>query len=358
MRLLIALGILIFLTSCGTINEKANEEILGPYLVYGIGSSVDDAKNNAFRVAIEKAIGSAIISERSIEEANFIKKKIYSHSAGYVSNFEIISTKKQSDGSFKIEILVSVKKTALNDYILYSAKDSKSIKGDKASEAINNYLDERKKGDDYLDSVLNNYPNKAFDIRQKEFQLRLNDNRDFSLYIQYSIKMNLKYLKELSSAMKEVSDEKCSILGKIYDNDYFNGMPKFTINYLEDGSIIGDIFDYCFNDEIRPKKVFQKISNWRGNYDRGYAYGIEVNLLDFNKIVLDKFCVYDQPPPIGRRSDRPHYNLITGNWRIENSIVLDLNRATFSNRNVKYKDILKNLKTVELKIIDPKFCAN
>ena len=358
MRKLIILGILILLTSCGTINETINEEILGPYLVYGIGNTVDDAKSNAFRVAVEKAIGSAIISERSVEEVNLIKKKIYSHSAGYVSNFEIISTKKQSDGSYKIEVLVSVKKTALNDYILYSAKDSRSIKGDKASEAINNYLDERKKGDDYLDSVLNNYPNKAFDIKQKEFQLRLNDNRDFSLYIQYSIKMNLNYLKELSNAMKQVSDAKCSILGKIYDNENFNGMPKFTINYLEDGSIIGDIFDYCFNDEIRPKKIFQKISNWRGNFDRGYSYGIEVNLLDFNRNILDRFCVYDQPPPIGKRSDRPHYNLITGNWRIENSIVLDLNRATFSNRNVKYKDILKNLKIVELKIIDPKFCSN
>jgi len=81
----------------------------------GIGPSKKEAEFAAQRNAVEQGVGTFIDSETITKNFMLVKDKILSKSRGYVKNYEIISSEKQSDGNWKVIINAVVAKGTLKN---------------------------------------------------------------------------------------------------------------------------------------------------------------------------------------------------------------------------------------------------
>ena len=80
--------------------------------VSGLGKTQDEAKQNAFRSAIEQAFGTFISSITEILNDNLVKDEIISVSNGNIQKFEILSEIQMPDGIYTttLKVIVSVNK--------------------------------------------------------------------------------------------------------------------------------------------------------------------------------------------------------------------------------------------------------
>lgn len=101
----------------------------------GVGETLDLAKEDAIRQAVQKAVGSYVSSDLITKNDDVIKDKVISLSAGFVEKTEITLQNKREDGLFETKIKATVTSTklrrALEDQnIATTDLDSESLFGE------------------------------------------------------------------------------------------------------------------------------------------------------------------------------------------------------------------------------------
>ncbi|WP_321494701.1 hypothetical protein [uncultured Desulfobacter sp.] len=86
-------------------------------IVEGGGISGADALNNAFRQAVEETAGTFIASRTVVESGELIKDEIAAHAIGYVTSYDVLDEKKESDGTYYIKIDAAVDNGLINEHI-------------------------------------------------------------------------------------------------------------------------------------------------------------------------------------------------------------------------------------------------
>lgn len=114
-RLLTATA-LVFFSSLGF--ASAQDNAASPEMIMegmGYGSNEAEATMAAKRDAVEKGIGTTLISQTEIQ--NFMVKKdlVISKTVGSVSRFDIISKNQASDGSWEVKIKAVISKSMMRD---------------------------------------------------------------------------------------------------------------------------------------------------------------------------------------------------------------------------------------------------
>jgi uncharacterized protein YaiI (UPF0178 family) len=133
--------------------------------VVGTAPTLEQAKELAFREAIQIRVGTIVLSERESSFENTLKDNVSVYSAGYVDDFKIISiVPKNSNVVVTMDVLVADSK--LLNQRLSQGKDKKSFDGEKVATNINSYLSQKQKGDEMLKVVMGTYPKNAFLINQ------------------------------------------------------------------------------------------------------------------------------------------------------------------------------------------------
>lgn len=171
--------------------------------VAGDGPSVDQARNNGFRLAVEQALGTLISSETEVRNGKITRDEIISYASGYVDRFEIISQQKTQTG-FRVGMRVWVKKSALSDRLLNRTEKSNQVDGPRASVRLETLNKERETGDRLLQQVLNDFPKRAFDIEFNSTDV-IRQNRASQMEISFRLQWNKDYLKSLWTALEAVS---------------------------------------------------------------------------------------------------------------------------------------------------------
>lgn len=185
------------------VNADAAEKYIR---VTGDGSTVEQAKENAFRTAIQIRAGSIVLSERESKSSIITTDNISVFSAGYIDDFKIIDIN-QSVYDIKITMDVLVADSRLLNQIINTGKSNQNIDGERASVALTTYLDQKQKGDRILEVVLNTYPQNAFTIQQKPYTLSVDSYRNTVLSIQYTLSWNYDYIVSMNEAMSLVEDK-------------------------------------------------------------------------------------------------------------------------------------------------------
>ena len=129
------------LTACASTSKSDN------YIrTTGIGHTYEEAKNNAFREAIEYQVGVVIASERESYNDKLIKNEILAYSSAFVDEYKIIS---QRNIGNKVQVVVDVKLSLLrlSDRILSKGKDSKNLDGAKHDNQYKSFLENKQNGD-------------------------------------------------------------------------------------------------------------------------------------------------------------------------------------------------------------------
>jgi hypothetical protein len=210
--------------------------------VTGEGSTVEQAKENAFRTAVQQRAGAIVLSERQANNGKLSKDNISLFSAGYVDDFKIIDIN-QNGSVIVITMDVLVADSKLLNQVLNSGQTNQSVNGERASVALNTFLDQKEKGDKMLDVVLSTYPQNAFIVDQKVYALTVDSYRNTTFNIPYTMKWNYTFITSMNEAMSLVED-KVGLLG------FLQPAPSNVIIMAKNPKdlVIGSRNMYKFND--------------------------------------------------------------------------------------------------------------
>ena len=170
------------------------------FTVTGVGETEELARQNGFKQAIELHVGSVILNERESQEFKLVKDDIFDYSAGYIDNFAVIDVTSKPDG-YTVIVDIIVRPSKIHERVLSQGKDTKNVPGDQLGTQYKSYLQERKEGDRYLDSVLNSYPKNALEIKQEPFKYKLDMYRNALFIVPFEVKWNYKYIQALNETL-------------------------------------------------------------------------------------------------------------------------------------------------------------
>lgn len=235
-KLLFTLIIATLLTACSTVqtSKQNNPRILGPYHVEGNGKTIDEAKSDAFKKAIEQAVGVAVMSERAVKNKELVRQYVLTHSNGYVERYEILE-KRMVGSQHKLQVEVYIRTgTMVDDYALYRSNSSNEFDGQQAGAMHETYQKSFESGNQMLATLLADFPEKAFDLEILPITTFVDKNGRSNINLLYHIQLSSNYMKSLSNLLNQLKGPDCfqcpGVVIGYYDkpDDYFLTTHKYS----------------------------------------------------------------------------------------------------------------------------------
>lgn len=195
------------------IYDRATSDPIYVIEVVGEGRTPDEARNNGFRIAVEQAIGSVVASETAGQNGRLTRDEIISYSAGYVDQYKILKTE-PSDYGQRITMEVSIRRSSLPRRLLGRSKTAGFVDGAVASVQLDTLNYERQQGDRLVDSVLADFPRRAFAIKLKNTEITYNNRRGY-LEVPFELSVDSNYMSSLNAALQSISQGRTGGLYKI-----------------------------------------------------------------------------------------------------------------------------------------------
>jgi hypothetical protein len=332
MRILL-LAVCFILTACASTSKSDN------YIrSTGLGNTYEEAKHNAFKEAIEYQVGVVIASERESYNEKLIKNEILAYSSAFVDEYKIIS--QQNIGN-KVQVIVDVKLSLLrlSDRILSKGKDSKNLDGSKHDNQYKSFLENKQNGDKILASILNDYPRRAYDVKQSDYVVKIDTYRNLTLTIPYELNWNPNYIASFHDAIRLVSDGKPSL---------WTSEKGFAQQYPSTVRIGSE--KYYFNEFVITNKILDSIMDWN-------EVRINMEIKDFNNRTHYSECFV--PKQLHSRTG-DYYNInyiktinVGINAKASERSVIEMKIQN----NSKLANIMYNLSKIELSVVPKKVCV-
>jgi hypothetical protein len=252
--------------------------------VTGNGSTSKIAREDAFQKAIEISVGSLVLSDFTAVNNQLIRKELGSHSAGYVTDFKVIS-EDVSYGTVTVTMDVLVHTSRIHERLLSASNTDKKVNGETMYEQYRSYNQSKETASKILNQVLNDYPMKAFNVANPKIScgqgtsgtycFKLDKFGNAIIEVPYEVRWNYNFLRALSEALSYVSDPG-------------DRGEKFTVISKPPNSFIGSTVHYNFNDVNRLKEIKMRFM--------GTVY-IQASVLDDRGNTLFNSCtdVYSVP---------------------------------------------------------------
>jgi hypothetical protein len=107
------LSVILFLTANTLFAQNTNDVTL---TVVGSGKTIEEAKTNALRSAIEQAYGAFVSSNTEILNDEIVKDEIVSISSGNIKEFKILSQSELTEDLVAMTLSATVSVTQLQSY--------------------------------------------------------------------------------------------------------------------------------------------------------------------------------------------------------------------------------------------------
>lgn len=172
--------------------------------VKGYGRTVAEAKTNGFRTAVDQSVGSVINSEREVVNQRISRSEVVHYAAGYVDNYEVKRVEEER-GFVAVTMDVWIKRSKLSERLLGSHVAPGKINGQRIQAQAETLTHSRQQGDRLLNTVLADYPRRAFDVELGPTRVYYDENRKQKLEISFQVKWRRKYLENLLEALSLVS---------------------------------------------------------------------------------------------------------------------------------------------------------
>jgi hypothetical protein len=333
------------LISCSSPQLQSDKTNSTSIRITEAGNSSDDAKQRAFKRAIEHRVGVLIVGERIVENQE-INQKILTYSSGFIRDYKLINSQIK-DGKYIDTYDIWVEDSKIAEGLLTIKNINFSIEGKKIIAIIKNKDSQNEDATALISHLLDGWPKKAILVSY--------DSRNITYDIDRNILLNLNgvsltWAPGFEQSLREALDRlsvKPSINTPSYilswNQDYSsieyiwsnrNGNTSISKRYHNDGPGIFSAFKdkrYYISDGF----IRQKISE---NFNKLMYIKIE---LKNQESILDHYCIfiadmttvtYDQP----YRLELPNVNKKIAN------IPLNINRST-----------LEKLTNVEISMASP-----
>lgn len=269
MKKLLAIATLLVVTACA--HQPTKEQ---PLRVVGVGSTYEEAKQQAFRDAIELKVGTMVLSERENVNYQQTRNDILVYSAGFVDDYKIVS-KVESNNRYYVTLDVIVSSTKLSDRLLNPNSNVQSFDSSRHVAQTNTIIQSREQATKMLREAINDYPKRAYVLQQKPYKVYVDTANRTIVSVGYRLTFDYEWLKTVNASLVHFSDGTNSV------NNILNGTLKKTpaeaiIISKAPTSFLGDKKHYNFSDlnnfevfrnsfldhnELRIKMVFKGANN-------------------------------------------------------------------------------------------------
>lgn len=234
-----------------------------PVRVSGYGASYEEAKNDAFRKAIEYKVGSMILSEKERRNYELVKDDIIIYSSGYVTNFKVIERRNGPEVSLLMDVWVEEKN--ITQRLTPISNEVRDFKGEIHKEQIESIKDRRDRAARLLDAVLNDYPYRAFVLTQYPYHVDISNVDNPVLVLNFNFKWNKEYLMSLKETLEIIQENSGDNTISIY------GLTRFSFGSL-------------YRTE---RYIVTKFYNDFGGHNH---VKIKVTILDMHENVIEERC--------------------------------------------------------------------
>jgi hypothetical protein len=165
--------------------------------------TLQQARDQAFRLAIERAVGTMVLSETEVRSSRINRDDIITYSSGYVDRFEVLG-QDSVGGEVRVRMRIWVSHSAISTRLLARSQADTVIDGERFAEQAKSVQQERLSGDRLLAAVLRDYPHRAFSADIGRIEL-WEDNRLIKLLVPFTLRMDYNYLTSLSEGLEQTS---------------------------------------------------------------------------------------------------------------------------------------------------------
>ena len=290
----VALGLL-FVSTCAYASTRIQVE--------GHGVTVDQAKQNGFRNAIEQVVGQVIVSDQEVRGDQLTKDWIGGYSAGYVDDFEILETRQEGNVTV-VKMNVAVASSKIAQRMMSSGNKSLIINGERLQAQIDTQLDQRERGDRLVAEVLDSYPYNAYVVNSGQTDIGIGNRREVYFDVPYEIHWSRFWLEALNETLSviAVDSKSCNswfvkqddkirlsigsgLLGRLRDTPC-GQEADMRVSYKRSGAWLGETRSYYFYDRQTLEVVNGQIQTPVGRQH----IGLRVDLKDAGGNVVDSRC--------------------------------------------------------------------
>ena len=181
----------------------------------------------AFKEACNKAFGSVISSELESNNQQLTRDNVTNYSSCYVKDHKIISREQNGNGEFILEIDVTVSSNKIANRALGSSSATNQLDGEKHIDRIVTFQESKQDEDKLLNSVLQDYPSRAFNLKIDGSRSMVDNYRNGRIEIDFIAGMNQGYLDSLQEVFKTVG--KVPRLNPIDQRPTDSGMAQVSV---------------------------------------------------------------------------------------------------------------------------------
>jgi len=307
--------------------------------VEGHGSTEAEAKQDAFDSAITQVVGQVIVSDKETSGDHLVKDFIGGYSAGYIENFEILETRKSSDGVM-VKLSVSVASSKIAQRMLSRGYQVTLINGPQIQAQLESQLAQRERGDRLLSNILASYPFNAFVIRADRTEVVIGARRQVIVNVPYEISWSRFWLDALNETLGliAVDSKNCSSFWIKQDNK-LRISPRPGLSTMLTDTPCGQEADFRVRTSqtnsyyFYDKKTLELVNHQLQSPVGRQHIGLRVNILDAGGNIVDSGCVrIDAASFVGYTE--PTNEVVHWNDRSRNL-------RPYINGQGKYRDVLK-----------------
>lgn len=203
--------------------------------VQSSGKTFEQARQNAFRLAVEEVAGFAILSESELVNSKLARDEIITYSSAFVDKYKIVN-RVDSSNSVNLVVDVWVAESAIANRLLAKNASENSINGDRLSTQVDTLLDERSRGDALLGAVLRDYPKRALTAKIGTPKIYVDSNRSTVIAIPWQVQWADEYITSLNQTLKTVAIppkfwclENCSNIVSSVNGYAFDDFHKYNL---------------------------------------------------------------------------------------------------------------------------------
>ena len=167
------------------------------------GSTLEQARHSAFRIATERAVGVVILSETETANSRLKRDEIISYASGYVDEYKIVD-QTERQGRIWIKAQVWIKHSAIANRLLAGSVEPGKIDGERHSAQLSSLKHQQLSGDSLLSTVLNDFPKRSFVTKAGKTNIEIQPDRSTLLTVDYIVYWDYRYLEALSESLKNL----------------------------------------------------------------------------------------------------------------------------------------------------------
>ena len=174
--------------------------------VEATADNLEAARQEAFRLAVDMAVGTFVLAENEIRTDEVVRKDFIKYSAGYVEDFNTKSETKVGNKT-RVVLDVWVSESKISNRLMGLSQTRNTINGSKSVSIINNMVDNIDSGQKIFQAVLNDFPNRAFVLSIGNTNIKPY-GEGVLIEIPVHIEWNQNYIKALYESLEQTRDGK------------------------------------------------------------------------------------------------------------------------------------------------------